>query len=228
MVKEGRGWQREKTPEEKKRAEETNMSENYKGDPGNPRSYSDERLTDAQNCCFWLFNLPPDVIEHDVLGRIQNCGRVASFSMCKGETDIHGHAGAKLVFLTESGAGHFWSRYGLSPGSLIVGGRLVGIRRNRVKIGQRNVPAHHTRCLRVDGPPHVVNQANLLQFFRSKLVFEMDEIIDHTHSDRVSCLEFRFSSYVGQAELAMLALLAEERFTSQPFFRVRHMPDPCA
>ncbi|KAM7195548.1 hypothetical protein V8F20_007444 [Naviculisporaceae sp. PSN 640] len=204
------------------------MSGNYMGDPGNSRNYSDETLKNNQNCCFWLYNLPPTVTVNDVLSNIRNCCRIASFSISKGEAKDLGHAGAKLVFITEQGAARFWNQYGLNPGSLIVGGRSVRIRRNRIRVAQLNVPIDRTRCICVEGQPHVVNETNMDQFFRSKLVFQMDEVLNHTRNDRVACLEFRFSSFVGQAQMAMGALLAEPQFRGLPYFRVRYMPDPCA
>ncbi|KAM7184790.1 hypothetical protein V8F33_012789, partial [Rhypophila sp. PSN 637] len=223
----GPGWQREMTEEERSLARQTDMSPNYKGDPAIFKHYSVPELPEEENCAFWLSRFPKDVRVNEITEAIRDCGRIWALHINREGIPEHGQAGAKLVFFTRRGAARFWSRYKVN-GPFVVRGHWILVVRNRFKTPENmDTPAVRTRCIRVHGPPHLVNSDRLLAFFTGKLEWELDEIINHPSDDVFAVVDIRFAAYRGQAHLAVKALLSHERYTREVTFGVMYRPNPC-
>ncbi|EJT75756.1 hypothetical protein GGTG_05686 [Gaeumannomyces tritici R3-111a-1] len=86
---------------------------------------------------------------------------------------------------------------------------------------------HRSRVLLIYGPARFVNFDSLTAYFRSKLEFQIDEVLTLAMSgqgpDDGVLLEYRFGSFRCQAEAAKMALTREHQDTVRVWFGV----DPC-
>ncbi len=182
-------------------------------------------IPDSENCSLFITGLPPDTTVNQLLAQIRGMGRVYATHINPPETKPSGHktCAAKVVFFETAVAQRFYALY--NPTGLLVGGQRAHVALNRIKSAQPSAPPYVTRVLRVKGPERLVNVNYMLDFFRSKIVFQMDEIITHPRAagGGRATLEFRFGSYRVQAQSMRTALVREH-----PEVRVRFEVDPCA
>ncbi|KAM7195542.1 hypothetical protein V8F20_007438 [Naviculisporaceae sp. PSN 640] len=223
----GPGVQRAPTLEEQKMAVATNMSKNYRGDPGNKRNYSDNELADDQNTSFHIDHLPANVTEKEILGVIFDCGRIYSIHISIERVHDLGDAACKLVFMTVRGARRFRFFYQLHQ-LLYVRGQRARIVDNRNRVPEQvGLPPPISRCLEATGPAEIINMAYLTAYFDPLFRYQIDSVIMRSHpTSAIACLEIRFGSYRAQAAMAHIILTRHEPFRSAGV-TVRYARDPC-
>ncbi|KAM0555792.1 hypothetical protein ACHAPJ_006188 [Fusarium lateritium] len=206
--------------------ETATFSGNYRGEH-TVRNASAANLTPEQNCALWLTNLPPDVTHRQLLAQIRNVGRIWCTVINEPDYDRHETAAAKVVFFTPGPAQLLLSQ-SLTQG-LHVGGYAVRVTHNRVKYGEQPLVGSASRVLIITGKTTFVNPESLTEFFKTRFVFEVDEItnlIVHGERDNGgrSVVEYRFGSFRCQAQMGKMAL---EKDRPQGFEKVEFGPDPC-
>lgn len=169
-------------------------SPRYQGNIWLPTNRS-ANIPDHLNCSLFLIHLPPDLTAHALLAAIHALGptgRVYALHVNAPEP-ARGNLGcaAKVVFFTRAAAQRFFHRCqqpqqpshpgsgGGGGGGLLVGGRRAHVTWNRIKTAERPdlVASDASRVLLISGPPAVVNPRALTAFFRTKLDFQVDEVI---------------------------------------------------
>ncbi|OIW28724.1 hypothetical protein CONLIGDRAFT_703825, partial [Coniochaeta ligniaria NRRL 30616] len=182
-------------------------------------------IPEDENCSLFITGLSSNANVHTLLEGVRDIGRV--FAVHINTPDPwRGHltCASKISFFDRPSAYRFFRRFSTHgfpipahPGFL---GTVVW---NRVRTPTIDKPAFHTRVLLISGPTRIVNSVALDPFFRSKRVFEVDEVIDHGSQGAWALVEFRFGSYRSQAEAAKMAL--ERELPEQ--VRVELGRDPC-
>ncbi|OHF00839.1 hypothetical protein CORC01_03913 [Colletotrichum orchidophilum] len=212
------------------------VSVNYKGDATNQRNLSED-IAEWKNVSFFLTNLPPDVTYSQLLSQIRGMGRVWATVINPPDNSNHHTSAAKLVFFELAAAQRFYA-YCRNPAQrLIIGGYAVKIVRNRIKKSEEDVGGYHSRVLIVMGDLGFVNKDRLLRYFRSKLEFDLEEVICLVQDPqtRMGELEIRFACYRNQAESARKALSTEYPPGAtlpggriSPIWELRYGTDPCS
>ncbi|KAM0325755.1 hypothetical protein ACHAQA_007055 [Verticillium albo-atrum] len=182
------------------------ISAKYRGDPRLPGNHS-AKIPDAENCSFWIVNLPPDVTHRELLGCIRNTGRIHACVINPPDPrNNHFTAAAKVVFFDLPAAERFLrSAYQ----GLIVGKYRARVNRNRIKSAAQPHATDQTRVLIIQGRPDFVNPQVLTRYFDSKFQYQIDHIIDAFRSPEVAIVEYRFGSYRCQAQTARMAIETE-------------------
>ncbi|KAJ4314159.1 hypothetical protein N0V84_009043 [Fusarium piperis] len=202
------------------------FSTNYRGEHS-ARNASVDDLPLEQNCALWLTNLPPDVTYQQLLAQIRNVGRIWCTVINAPDYDRHNTAAAKVVFFTPIPAQRLLQK-SLTQG-LEVNGYAVKVTHNRVKYGAQTLTGNASRVLIVTGKTSFVNPESLTEFFKSRFVFEVDEIIElinqgNRHKGGRSVIEYKFGSFRCQAQMGKMAL---EKDRPEGFEKVDFGPDPC-
>ncbi|KAM7195546.1 hypothetical protein V8F20_007442 [Naviculisporaceae sp. PSN 640] len=207
----------------------TGTAWNDRGHPSNPYGHRFQWLRDDQNCSYWIKLLPANVTEHELLREIRNCGPILCVRIHNGEVGIRTtHAAAKLIFLTEEGAANFDTLY-MANQSLAIRGRKVRVTKNRNKFPeQRGWGPDVSRCVRLRGPPYIVDVWFLLYCFDQCFEYQIDEIITHSSSTFLRDIEIRFASFRAQAQFAVEVLTTARPFVDTPNLVVEWELDPCA
>lgn len=152
----------------------------YKGNPELETNQS-APIPSEQSTSLWIERLPPTLTYHELLGAIQDVGRVYA-SVISGPNAAHPTSAAKVVFFTRRAADRFLARYGRggSLGYFPMGEHHRGIVvRNNILTRESERPGFVTRVLLVKGPRDVVTVEALRQLFRSKFVFQEEKVVDH-------------------------------------------------
>ncbi|KAK0665771.1 hypothetical protein QBC41DRAFT_349375 [Cercophora samala] len=186
------------------------MSPNYAGNPYKISNQSAE-IEDHLNTCIRGF------------GKIW-ATVINSPDINKGHT----HAAAKVTFFDAEPAQRFLACYGeeSEEGGWRVGGHLVRVRPNRIKVAPSDKPADHSRVLVISGPGHAVNWQTLRRVFEGEgISYQIDEVIPRPHRvEGWATLEVRFGSYRAQASQVYMVV---KRKLRQFGIGVRFGLDPC-
>ncbi|KAM0286487.1 hypothetical protein ACHAQH_000913 [Verticillium albo-atrum] len=183
------------------------ISAMYRGDPSLPGNHS-ANIPDAENCSFWIINLPPDVTYRQLLGCIRNTGRIHACVINPPDPrNCHYTAAAKIVFFELRAAEKFLRD--TSSWGFIVGTHRGYVKRNRIKSPEQNLPREQTRVLIIEGDPSFVNPRELTRYFDGKFQYQVDRIIDVYRAPDMAIVEYRFGSYRCQAQTARMALETE-------------------
>jgi RNA recognition motif-containing protein len=203
------------------------FSPNYMGNIHIDKNKS-ANIPENENCSLWLTKLPPNLTYTDLLAAICDAGRVYQTHINRPVPDQGHHTSAgKVVFFDRASAERFYNRF--VDGGLVIpaypgfDGRVTW---NRVLAAAIDGPNNRdlSRVLLISGPKEMVNADFLTQYFRSKLDFNIDCIIDHGGDDYRGTIEYRFASYRCQAESAKMAITRElGRHNVQVWF----WTDPC-
>jgi hypothetical protein len=185
-------------------------------------------IPEHENCSLWLTRLPPNVTYTDLLAAIRDTGRVYQTHINRPVPDKGHHTSAgKIVFFDRASAERFFN-WSANNGLAIPGypGFTARVAWNRVLAAAVDGPStkDFSRVLLISGPKHMVNADFLTAYFRSKLDFNIDCIIDHGGDDYRATIEYRFGSYRCQAESAKMAITRE---LWQHNVQVWFWTDPC-
>ncbi|RKU48901.1 hypothetical protein DL546_008782 [Coniochaeta pulveracea] len=203
------------------------FSPNYMGNIHIDKNKS-ANIPESENCSLWLTKLPPNLTYTDLLAVIRDVGRVYQTHINRPQPDKGHHTSAgKIVFFDRASAERFFERFADSglvfPGYPGFTGRVAW---NRVLAAAVDGPGTKelSRVLLISGPKEMVTAEYLTQYFRSKLDFNIDCIIDHGGDDYRATVEYRFGSFRCQAESAKMAVTREmARHNVQVWF----WTDPC-
>lgn len=146
-----------------------NSGQAYKGDTSSKSyiNHQGQKLADDENCSTWCINIPVQVSEREILGKIK-CGAVFCVYINK-ESATHRTKAAKVVFMTPQGARYFVQQSNL--GQFFLGGRRIGVIYNRE--GHKEYKHQsHSRVLAISGP----DQLMTLEFWSGYF----EEICVHT------------------------------------------------
>ncbi|KAK3905672.1 hypothetical protein C8A05DRAFT_41408 [Staphylotrichum tortipilum] len=198
------------------------FSPNYRGDPEVARNQSAAIPADA-NCSLFLVGLAPDLTTHELLAGIRGVGRVYATHI-NPPVPERGHvfSAAKLVFFERKGAETFYTLHAAAgfatPRNPHLRARVTW---NRVRSAEVDRGGRRSRVLLISGPADVVDPGRLCAYLDTKMVYQLDEVLQHHHGYASSSetgsdggrvlLEFRFGSFRCQAEAARMALMREFR-----------------
>ncbi|KAI9158901.1 hypothetical protein HJFPF1_06903 [Paramyrothecium foliicola] len=183
---------------------------------------SADHITDEENCGLWLTNLPPEVDVHDLLAAVRNVGRVWCTYINQADNVRHRTAAAKLVFFTPDAARRMLS-ISFTKGVFIQGYK-VRMDYNRIKSEEHPIAGNVSRVLIITGDSKLVNAAALTAYFKTKFVFEVDEVKELIIAGSRAVVEYRFGSYRCQAQMGKMAL---EKDRPLGFEKVEFGEDPC-
>ncbi|KAI6092160.1 hypothetical protein F4821DRAFT_158509 [Hypoxylon rubiginosum] len=198
----------------------------YRGNQSLPNNHG-ERVLHSENVNLWIRNVPKRITHHEFLGFIRNTGKVRSLVLYP-PTDKHQNQAAALSFMRRDSAEKFKSD--CKSGKIMMRGMMLNVKwnRNKAKGPEWSESECDTvsRVLMIEGDVEVVNQEYLNAYFRGKLDYDIDEIIEHERKeggDETRCtIEYRFACWRGQAKLARRALRNEH-----PSLTVKYGKDPC-
>lgn len=138
-------------------------------------------IPDALNTSLFLIHLPPTTTTAHLLAAVHALGptgRVFAVHINAPEPG-RGNPGcaAKVVFFTRAAAHLFFER--CQRLGFYVGGRRAHVTWNRIKTAERPelVASDASRVLLITGPRAFVNPRTLTAFFRTKLEFQIDEVL---------------------------------------------------
>ncbi|RYP91726.1 hypothetical protein DL770_002167 [Monosporascus sp. CRB-9-2] len=177
--------------------EKFGISKNYQGNPWVEGNRSAD-IPDEQNVSLFVQNIPADPPAD---GHLTCCAKVALYTR---------EAAAKLYDQ-------------ISAGKIVIRGHRLRCRWNRVKVAPRG-EQWHSRILLIVGPESEVNRESLDKCFVNNFVYNMDEIIDHGVVDGLARLEYRFASYLCQAQFAYHTI--RSNFSKATYVQYAHF-DPC-
>lgn len=201
------------------------FSNNYRGEHS-VRNASVDDLSPDKNCALWLTNLPPNVTYQQLLREIRKVGRIWCTVINDPDYTRHTTAAAKVVFFTPGPAQRLLAR-SLTQG-IYVGGHKVRVTHNRVKY-KEEVMGNVSRVLIITGKSENVNTEFLTAWFRTRFVFDIDEVIellstkDKPDMQDRTVLEYRFASYRCQAQMGKMSL---EKDRPEWLEKVEFGPDP--
>lgn len=190
-------------------------SPTYAGNPWLAANQSAD-IPHTLNCSIFIVNLPPSLTVHRLIVAIHSMGplgRIYALHINSPEL-TRGHQGcaAKVVFFKREVA-HTFMALCEDRGGLYVDGQKARVMWNRIKSAENPLLANSdaSRVLLIGGPGHIVHPTFLTDFFKSKLDFQLDEVLtrieDPLSGTRV--LEYRFGSFRCQAQAAKMALARE-------------------
>ncbi|KAL9947133.1 hypothetical protein D7B24_009305 [Verticillium nonalfalfae] len=183
------------------------ISVKYRGDPSLPGNHS-AAIPDAENCSFWIIDLPPDVTHNQLLRCIRNTGRVHACVINPPDPrNRHYTAAAKIVFFDLWAAEKFMSDTFFW--GFIVGTHCARVKRNRIKSAPQPHAGDRSRVLIIEGHPSFVNARELTRYFDAKFQYQVDSVIDVYRTEDVGIVEYRFGSYRCQAQTARMAIETE-------------------
>ncbi|PSR82530.1 hypothetical protein BD289DRAFT_411758 [Coniella lustricola] len=190
-------------------------SPTYAGNPWLAANQSAD-IPHALNCSIFIVNLPPALTVHGLIRALHTMGPLGRiFAIHINSPELtRGHQGcaAKVVFFKREVA-HAFMTACEDRGGFYVESQKARVMWNRIKSAENALLADSdaSRVLLIGGPGHIVNAAFLTEFFRSKLDFQLDEVLtkidDPVRGTRV--LEYRFGSFRCQAQAAKMALARE-------------------
>ncbi|KAF3767147.1 hypothetical protein M406DRAFT_328246 [Cryphonectria parasitica EP155] len=186
-------------------------SPSYRGDPFLVANRS-ANIPHALNCSVFIVNLPATLTVHRLIIALHGMGPLGRVFAIHINAPEHarGHHGcaAKVVFFERDAAHHFMLL--CRQRGFFVDGQQAHVMWNRVKTAENPTLVHSdaSRVLLIGGPPAFVNPRTLTEFFKTKLDFQVDEIITRIYggASGTSVLEYRFGSYRCQAQAAKMAL----------------------
>ncbi|RYP55066.1 hypothetical protein DL768_000382 [Monosporascus sp. mg162] len=155
--------------------EKFGISKNYKGNPWVEGNRSAD-IPDEQNVSLFVQNIPADP-----------------------PADGHLTCCAKIALYTREAAEKLYSQ--ISAGGIVIRGHRLRCRWNRVKVAPRG-EQWNSRVLLIVGPESEITRQRLDECFANNFVYNMDEIVDHGVVDGLARLEYRFASYLCQAQFA--------------------------
>jgi len=195
-----------------------NSGTGYQGDT-NSASFSAqiEGLPDDENCALFLSNIPLAVTQTDILARI-HVGSVFALHINPPD-EAHPFQAAKLVFMDPEAAAAFMKS------NIWLRGRRLGVRYNR--FGYRRNTEPYSRCLMIEGPPHMMTLQFWDQYFFKYSLLNWDRVL-YVECDKpgMEAMEFRFSRIDGQAQTCFQAINADRELKG--VVTVRYVRDPCA
>lgn len=203
-------------------------SPNYMGDIS-LRSNRPANIPDEQNCSLWITGLPPNVTVRELLGAIHNVGKIYA-TVVNPPHDHHLLSAAKVTFFTPAGARALLSQCnGPDNRGLVVGDYRARVRYNRNAVEQPGwVPEDHTRAMIISGPRDIINIEFLMDYFRRRFDFQVEDIDVLVAGHSINVFEWRFGSYRAQANSAWKALRGDPVFRRDyPKVDVRFVRDPC-
>ncbi|KAK5660019.1 hypothetical protein OQA88_13487 [Cercophora sp. LCS_1] len=206
------------------------VSVNYAGDISVARNLN-ACIPVMETCSFWLQGLPPGCTYHDLLSPIRGVGRIWSTitkpPLPPAPEKPYGTptSAAKIVFFELEAAQEFLNRFYRDGFS--VNGFHAKLAHNRVR-AEAQTRRHRdvSRVVTVRGPKGLVNTEYLLEAFRGKFTFDMDEINTIWEGNKSRALEFRFGSFRAQAQSAHRLLRSELDIPRK--LHVLYGTDPCA
>ncbi|KAK4224344.1 hypothetical protein QBC38DRAFT_371246 [Podospora fimiseda] len=194
------------------------FSPNYKGNPDLERNRS-AQIPEGENCSLFLVGLPPNLSTTSLLAGIKNMGRVYATHINPPEPEKgHELSAAKLVFFERADAERFFHIANSAGGFALPGYPQYRARVtwNRIRSAEVDKAGNKSRVLIISGPPEIVNEEFLLNYFDDKLIYQLEEIIhrgtiDEGARGQRAMIEVRFGSYRCQSEAARMALIREFR-----------------
>ncbi|KAI0554517.1 hypothetical protein F4679DRAFT_579541 [Xylaria curta] len=205
------------------------MSRNYRGNPLSPRNQS-ANIPPEQSTSVWITNLPPDCNYADLLGMVQDAGKVyAAVISPPGDKFIT--SAAKIVFFDLEGRQRFEAR--ANAGQFAVSAYVPRVRPNRILTEAQPV-GPESRILHITGPESIVNQHVLLDYFRRWCAFDIEYVQRWPLENRYVTMVWAFASYRCQAERVFAAIRDIRAYSSHSPGRgiwdtvvVRFGQDPC-
>ncbi|RYO80694.1 hypothetical protein DL764_009863 [Monosporascus ibericus] len=174
--------------------EKFGISKNYRGNPWVEGNRSAD-IADDQNVSLFVQKIPAEY------GHLTCCAKVALYTR---------EAAAKLYDQ-------------ISIGQIVIRGHRLRCRWNRVKVAPRG-EQWNSRILLIVGPESEVNREYLDKCFVNNFVYTMDEIVDHGVVNGIARLEYRFASFLCQAQFAYQAI--RSNFTKATYVEYAYF-DPC-
>ncbi|KAJ2986465.1 hypothetical protein NUW58_g5015 [Xylaria curta] len=182
-----------------------NLSSHREG----PYSESED-IPDDQNCATWWFNLPPNCTYTMLFASLRNIGAVSD-AVISPRAENSSVTTAQVVFFDRASVDRLlgWtSRLQHEP--IRIGGRQPHIRisYNKVAAHSNAVPptwgylGRGSRVLDVIGDRRIVTERRLKDLLadpQNNFICNLEQVHTFSWTGPLSCVEFRFASYAGQA-----------------------------
>lgn len=196
------------------------FSERYLGQ--HTESNASANIPEDYNCAVWIRNLPPDVTYTELLGSIQQIGRVWCSYINVPDYVKHHTAAAKVVFYRpESARALLEFVFKQNPN---IRGHFFKADLNRIKSAPHSLSDGTSRVLIVTGEDWFANETYLREWFAQQCQFQLDQTVTHIKVHGRAVIEFRFGSYRSQAEAGFKALTINR---PKGFEKVEFGDDPC-
>ncbi|KAI0858686.1 hypothetical protein F4860DRAFT_526892 [Xylaria cubensis] len=177
------------------------ISRNYRGNHLSIRNQS-AKIPPEQSTSVWITNLPPNCNYADLLGMVQDAGKVYA-AVISPPDDKYITSAAKIVFFDVEGRHRFEAR--ANAGQFAVGAYVPRVRPNRILTEAQPV-GPESRVLHITGPDNIVNQHVLLDYFRRWCAFDIEYVQRWPLEDRNVTMVWAFASYRCQAERVFAAI----------------------
>ncbi|TRX97164.1 hypothetical protein FHL15_001958 [Xylaria flabelliformis] len=177
------------------------ISRNYRGNHLSVRNQS-ANIPPEQSTSVWITNLPPNCNYAELLGMVQDAGKVYA-AVISPPDDKFITSAAKIVFFDLEGRQRFEAR--ANAGQFAVGAYVPRVRPNRILTEAQPV-GPESRVLHITGPDSIVNQHVLLDYFRRWCAFDIEYVQRWQLEDRNASMVWAFASYRCQAERVYAAI----------------------
>ncbi|KAK8054524.1 hypothetical protein PG994_009591 [Apiospora phragmitis] len=168
-----------------------------------------QELTDSEprrneNCCILVTGLPSTVAVADSIRKVQirQLGKIAAIQVHPPRPHIH-TAAVKVTMW--DGAGAHRIMRAVRTGNFGVDGHQLWAYWNRVKAFQQR-RHNRSRVIQVKGHPDMVAPDVLLSWFACHFYFDMGQVLVKLSTPDTMIVEYRFGSYVKQAQSALTLL----------------------
>ncbi|PSR92355.1 hypothetical protein BD289DRAFT_481102 [Coniella lustricola] len=238
------GSRRELSGEERALRVRLGISENYQGNPNNPKNQSAD-IPDEENCALFLTNLPAHCTYAELLGAIQiiRPGRVWSSYINRPLGKEHGQnsgtgkttpfkdsskplshrtSAAKVIFYHPCEAQRLLQV--ARAGEFRIGGRCITVKLNRHRTAAQGYNNPTSRVVLIEGPARIVDEEWLGRLFGLYFEYDTDGVRILVDVIGWRVLEWRFSSMRAQAHSAYQLL--ESLYPG--IVEVTWVEDPCA
>lgn len=186
------------------------------------RHQSSEPNPDRQNCCLLVTGLPGTVTVTEFIHEMQirRLGKIAAVCIIP-PTPFIATAAVKVTMWNRAGAERLMNA--VRSHNFGFDGHKLKIWWNRLKAPaqEEGIPS---RVIEVTGRPQKVAPSELLPCFAQYFHFAMDDIVVKQPTPDEMTVEYKFSSYLGQAHNAFVLLRTAEAWKDVTCF---YRKDPC-
>lgn len=226
IIKTGKSLNADIAPETKKRL---GFSENYQGDVLNPNNRSD-KIKEEDSTSLYFYNLHPSMTLKELLDALIPLGPFGKVqqSNVKPPDPKNGYhyCGAKVAMFHRCEAELLKKTVENREKPVYIKGLKVFVRWNTQKVddfGKKHAgKMYMSRTLEIQGPKHLVNIQGLYDHFKSKFLFDLQDVVLVYEDDDIRHLRWVFASVLAQSEMAFLSL--KERKYNEVEFRYGQDP----
>ncbi|KAI2618792.1 hypothetical protein GGR54DRAFT_648041 [Hypoxylon sp. NC1633] len=193
--------------------------QNHHGKPRNGIKYT-AATPREQTYSLFVTGLPPDLTVHQLLRSIRNVGKIFKTSIQR-PNEQHDTSTATVTLWNRQSADRLTTR-------IRAGDLNMGVYQPQARISPTQVPppaqtykGAESRAIRVSGNAAIVNREAILELFKEKFSYDLDDVIDIESMERRATIEIRFGSFHRQAEAAMKIL------GDLGYHQVCYARDPC-